>query len=315
MLIISRLLITLLLISTTVQATASVIVSRCRIRQTDLSLGSLIPEELPPPIFDPNQFTPSSEFLNSGYLRWMAHMIHKLTGWSTEYSEKDSSHIARILDDLRLYVMQARRSHDCVSAPEAIFPYVAQIPAGAKRDDLKVNYKICQFYQDDQRQISIEGTCRNLSGRAGGYKLTELDARFAQFNETVHIAQGLIDTGVIAASLFASGRVLKILRTSARFATMGTLSRTLVASVPTATGAALTLSGYSDLPIQNMVDVRDSAKLSVNGHLVDAVYVSMPIEKFETVLAGYLATIPEDSIVPNAPSKPVAKGLAEITAP
>jgi hypothetical protein len=263
-------------------ARAAVIISACPSPNTDLTARSQI---VPPSTEKVAPLTPST--LNR-VLSWIDSEDTRLTQQRIDIGRQR-------LHDVALYVKMQWPYHECASKPYAIFPYVAAIPAGGTIADLRAGYKICQFYQDDKRQIAIEGTCRPI-GRSSGYSLAALDRRYDEFNDAVRGARKIIDITVIAGGALGSGKVLKVVRTSTFFAATGALSKSLIIAMPLMLASGLAYFDVTNLPILNETELRDAARLVSQGMLADVVKVSMPIEDFESEFASYLESIPDESI-------------------
>jgi hypothetical protein len=279
---------------------ASVIVSKCKTSDKEWSQGSSPPEKTTPP--EPPDFTPSAEYLKSGAWHWLAVQVNKFRTGDEKLSPEQSAKIARIADDLRLYSFTEQEDPStCESDSAAIFPYVASIGPKAEREDVHVGFKICQFYQEADRQTTIENTCRIIGNRPEGYSLVAFDERYLEYSQTVTIAKNVFNTGVTAVGLFGSSRIFKFLRNSAHFATVGGVTKLALTSLPTVASTAYIEWGGRFYPFTNMLELRDSAKLIFDGKVVDVAYVSMPIQDYEHVLSGWLATIPNESPSPPAP--------------
>lgn len=277
----------LLIIGTVSPIQAAVIISRCPSVNTDLSQGSSIPPE---PAHSPSRLDYKS---SKSYIRRGADAISRITGWDLQYTDEDLALPSRMLDDLRLYISLIEQDEEkCISQRLAIFPYVRSFSPNADVSDLRVGYKICEFYQDNQRQITIEQTCRFI-GRPEGYTLAALDKRFIEFNESVRVATTVLDVATLGLGLWGSGRALMAIRSSVFFAASGGLQKLIVSAIPLTASGILVASEYNHLPVEGMVEVRDAAKLLFDGKMEDVIIISIPMEKFEIALNAYLAPIPD----------------------
>ena len=289
-------------------AKAAVLQSRCRSRPTDLSTGSAAPA--PPPLPAEAKYVSSEQIVVK-----LAQGFADVAGWLGLPAPQSAAEnpvalgiaAAGRLDDLRVYLRaranDAWNERECETASYAIQPVVLPFPPGTARDEIRVAYRACAFFKDDQRTILIDGACRTIE-RAQGYRLKDIDLRFLRIQSTVRefeyvVAGALLLSGGAGSRLIAKriGGLRAMMAGSATAIVM----RTTIAAIPAgAAVAAVAATGLVDRPITGLIEVRDAAKMLAQGKLEDQVWVAPPIEIFEATLSEYLRTIPENDVIVSA---------------
>ena len=278
---------------------AAIIISSCVTAATDVAQGSAPSQPLPVPV-NP-EFTRSFSYFAEA-VRNVQSGIPALRNRGLSNDQELSAYrdLGQSIDDLRVYFHSALNTvpdgESCQSTAQAIVPFMASFRPGSSVEDLRVGYRICSYFHDQQRQMLIEGTCRVI-GSARGYSLRQIDERFTQIDRTVARFRDVLQGATLLSGVVASLRLFRGFgRLRVFMAGSGTsiAIRVAIVAAPTlAAGAVIRYTDILDLPIRNTLDLRDSAKLVYNGRLEDVVRVTQPIEAFEGVLADYLNSISE----------------------
>jgi hypothetical protein len=290
--------VSVLFVTVTVAARASVIVSSCPVEPTDTDLGS-------------HTLSASAEAKRSYEAKisethgLLLPPLIKVASWFLpEQSAQDLRPLTmRKSDDLRLVLLGsdvAARAAPCKSTAQFIKPTLVRYAPGTPVQDRRVRFHICTYFVDDVRQIEMEGECRLLHpNRPDGFTLNALDARLARIDQTAYELERLLQfstTGVGAAASLMLFRVTRPLGAIGIASGGILLIRTSLAAVPLASLSHLAWNtDQLQIPIKELIELRDAAATASRGRIGDEITVGMPIEDFEVILEDYLNTItPED---------------------
>lgn len=277
-------------------SSAAIILSTCRAFPTDLSRGSG-PSQPQLTVPQPEPYFSSADHVRA--------FIESRFPHRTSSSREDVANFQdtlRRIDDLRVYFRSQdiwsrhAGSEECTSTNQTIETFMAPFAPGARPEDLRVGYKICTFFRNQNLEVGIEGSCRVI-GRSEGYSLKEISDRFVRIDDTVQKLQTGIRVTVLLGAVYGTYRFYRIAGGLSGILARGSLgaiaTRTTFVAIPSlAAYAALELTNIDSMPIQHLVDLRDAASLLYNGRRQQVIHIDQPIEDFELVLADYLNTIP-----------------------
>lgn len=285
-------------------AHGAAIVSNCVADTTDLSKGA---HTLPPKQYSLKDWQQGGDNLQEAIIPFLTRLLHRMEPDLDD--SKIQSRLERKAQDLQLIVMGSRALQTegpCRTTAQFIRPVLASYAPGSTIDDLRVRFEICTYYVDREREIEVAGQCRSvLPNKPEGFTLSDLDNRFSRINETTNELRTLGKLATSGVGLIATLGLFRATRplAAAGFA-MATLLplRTILSLVPV---SALSYVAWGtdtiDVPIQQLVDVRNAAKTASRGRIGDKVEVNMPIEDFEVLLSYYLETVSPEDLQNNQP--------------
>ncbi len=285
-----KVLLPLFLLSTTTQA--AVIFSNCPVMPTDStratsSVDRFRPDELALGLRRYTQEFPQA----ARYFHWFFSDRQKpasaLTG-----SDQAMRQAGWVWEDLQFVTALAGKEVTChvnkksLTTPYAIFPFVMRVKDAGGGPSIRVRYKLCEYYVDNQRQLPFENECKVL-GRETGYTFAELEQRFGILRDHVDTARRSMNGLTYAVGAVATLTSFRLLR----FLELGNFAALSFAALPAGAAYLAVEKRWIDEFTRNLSDFKDAAEIAISGDLTTSVAVSIPMEDFTPYFVRYLESL------------------------